>query len=332
MIIGSQLIPTARLMTTMEETAIPPLLGVIGHPIAGNPMQFAMERALIAANLEWRFLSFDVLPERLAEAVAGIDALGFRGLAVAPPHSTALLELVPQHSRTAAIGRWVDAIHRGNDGSLIADNLLGDALLELLGNRSVAGTASGEGASGEWASFALLGDTPESRALFATLSTLAPKAMFVRDIAPADFARSLEASHSAALTETDAREPEDQPEAIEAGEVGVLPQVLKLNERSDGAFDEIQVLVRGGLTRAAAAEVKSAEKLVERLRDDCVVVDLAICASTSPLLRMASDRGLPTISAIDLLAARAALAFQQWTGRQADRTALQEALEEYLEI
>ncbi|WP_164103915.1 hypothetical protein [Candidatus Laterigemmans baculatus] len=376
----------------MEETAIPPLLGVVGHPIAGNPMQFAMERALAAANLEWRFLSFDVPPERLAAAVAGVDALGFRGLAVAPPHSAAVLELVPRHSQSARIGRWADAIHRGDDGCLIADNLLGDALRDLLGDRPVAGSSVG-----------LLGDVPESRALFATLSLLAPKTLWVRDIAAENFSRSLEAHRPAAPLATDQSQtgsgepeagesrselstgrpaaarasqaeggsepaehgsfghpqgPSEPPDAAPVerttgpadgerdeqaerrprgaeGDAAEPPQVLKLSDRDKAAFGELQVLVRGGLTpttAGGAADAKMLEKQVEQLRQDCVVVDLAVCASTSPLLRTASERGLPTISAIDLLVARAALAFHRWTGRRADRLALQEAFEEYLEI
>lgn len=320
-----QLIPPARRVTTMEETAIPPLLGVIGHPIAGNPMQFAMERALNAANLEWRFLSFDVSPERLSEAVVGVDALGFRGLAIAPPHSTTLLDLVPQHSRTAEIAGWADAIRRGTDGSLIADHLLGDSLIELLASTSVAG-----------ANVALLGNTPESRALFATLITLAPKSLLLRDVPPADFDRALAEYESGQPNQSS--EPNERDESSErggpreAGETFGLPQVSKLDDRDEAALSEIQVLVRGGITSSTAAEAKSLEKQIGRLRDDCVVVDLGVCASTSPLLRTAGDRGLPTISAIDLLVARAAMAFRQWTGRQADRTALQEAFEEYLEI
>jgi len=57
-----------------------PVVLVLGHPIAGNPAQFALERAFEALDLGWRVLSCDVPPDRVDQAIAGADVLGFRGL------------------------------------------------------------------------------------------------------------------------------------------------------------------------------------------------------------------------------------------------------------
>lgn len=57
-----------------------PVVLVLGHPIAGNPAQFALERAFASLGLGWRVLSCDVSPDRIADAIAGADVLGFRGL------------------------------------------------------------------------------------------------------------------------------------------------------------------------------------------------------------------------------------------------------------
>ncbi|KAA5540940.1 hypothetical protein FYK55_18685 [Roseiconus nitratireducens] len=57
-----------------------PVVLVLGHPIAGNPAQFAFERAFAALDLSWRVLSCDVSPERIEQAIDGADVLGFRGL------------------------------------------------------------------------------------------------------------------------------------------------------------------------------------------------------------------------------------------------------------
>ncbi len=59
-----------------------PVIAVIDHPIAGNPTQFALERALNAMELEIRVLSFQVDPAQLGAALNGLEALGFRGVAV----------------------------------------------------------------------------------------------------------------------------------------------------------------------------------------------------------------------------------------------------------
>ena len=57
-----------------------PLVAVIGHPIAGNPSQFAIEKALQAMELDWRVLSFDVTQQNLSSALSGLEVLGFRGI------------------------------------------------------------------------------------------------------------------------------------------------------------------------------------------------------------------------------------------------------------
>lgn len=57
-----------------------PVVLVIGHPIAGNPAQFALERAFDSLDLPWRVLSCDVPPAQIDEAIVGAEVLGFRGL------------------------------------------------------------------------------------------------------------------------------------------------------------------------------------------------------------------------------------------------------------
>lgn len=62
----------------MDE-ATEPLIAVIGHPIAGHPAQFALERAFAHLGFDYRVASFDVSPENLGKALDGIDVLRFRG-------------------------------------------------------------------------------------------------------------------------------------------------------------------------------------------------------------------------------------------------------------
>ena len=59
-----------------------PVVAVIGHPIAGNPSQFAFERALSAMQLDWRVISFDVPPGEIAAALDGAEVLGMRGILI----------------------------------------------------------------------------------------------------------------------------------------------------------------------------------------------------------------------------------------------------------
>jgi len=54
-----------------------------------------MQNAAFAVRgLDWAYVAFDVPPERLAEAVQGLAALGFGGANVTAPHKAAVAELV----------------------------------------------------------------------------------------------------------------------------------------------------------------------------------------------------------------------------------------------
>ncbi|MEM6691287.1 MAG: hypothetical protein AAF664_17810 [Planctomycetota bacterium] len=57
-----------------------PCLAILGHPIAGNPSQLAIERALKSIGKDWRVSSFDVAPKDFDKAMAGLDVLGFHGV------------------------------------------------------------------------------------------------------------------------------------------------------------------------------------------------------------------------------------------------------------
>ena len=50
--------------------------------------------AFAAVALDWAYAAFDVPPERLAEAVRGLEGLGFAGANVTAPHKLAVAQLV----------------------------------------------------------------------------------------------------------------------------------------------------------------------------------------------------------------------------------------------
>jgi shikimate dehydrogenase len=69
------------------------LVALLGHPVEHSlspPMQNA---AFAARGLDWAYVACDVAPERLAEAVRGLVALGFVGANVTAPHKLAAVEL-----------------------------------------------------------------------------------------------------------------------------------------------------------------------------------------------------------------------------------------------
>ena len=99
--------------------------------MAGNPTQYMMEKLFSHHGLEWRYLTLEVLPENLGDAIRGIRALGFRGANITKPHKVPVIEYLDRLSDAAAQIGAVNCITR--DGKqLIGENTDGKGFLQSL--------------------------------------------------------------------------------------------------------------------------------------------------------------------------------------------------------
>ena len=78
-----------------------PVVAVIGHPVAGNPTQFALECGFAHAGVDCRVLSFDVSDDRLDVAVSGLAALHFSGVWVDASCRDAVRQWLVHQGRSA---------------------------------------------------------------------------------------------------------------------------------------------------------------------------------------------------------------------------------------
>ncbi|HZR94897.1 MAG TPA: hypothetical protein VFA56_04335 [Gaiellaceae bacterium] len=62
------------------------LVALLGHPVAHSLSPRMQNAAFAARGLDWTYVACDVEPGRVAEAVRGLDALGFAGANVTAPH------------------------------------------------------------------------------------------------------------------------------------------------------------------------------------------------------------------------------------------------------
>jgi shikimate dehydrogenase len=123
----------------MSNGPLQEVVAVFGSPAAGNPSQYLFERAFAAAGLDWRMITCDVPIEKLPAAVAGIDAMGFRGCLLAGPLRREALSLVASMSPTARFAGGIGLLERSGDGFVghITD---GRAAVEAIrGHRDPAG-------------------------------------------------------------------------------------------------------------------------------------------------------------------------------------------------
>jgi shikimate dehydrogenase len=68
------------------------LVGVFGHPVAENPTVVMEEAGFQALQLNWRYLTIEVLPEHLEAAMRGMRAFNMRGINLTIPHKVEVLK------------------------------------------------------------------------------------------------------------------------------------------------------------------------------------------------------------------------------------------------
>ena len=107
------------------------LVGVFGFPVAENPTQAMIEPALADLGLDWRYLTVEVHPDDLGDAVRGARAMRWRGFNCTIPHKVAVIPFLDQLTPAAeAIGAVNCVINR--DGALIGENTDGKGFLEAV--------------------------------------------------------------------------------------------------------------------------------------------------------------------------------------------------------
>lgn len=76
------------------------LLGLLGHPVSHSRSPELHNAALAALGLPYVYLAFNVQPEHLRDALAGLRAVGARGVNVTIPHKEAVAAWADVHDAT----------------------------------------------------------------------------------------------------------------------------------------------------------------------------------------------------------------------------------------
>jgi shikimate dehydrogenase len=107
------------------------LVGVFGHPVAENPTVFMQEAAFKELGLNWRYLTIEVFPEDLADAMKGLRAFNMRGINLTIPHKVEVLKYLDEVAQDARLMGAVNTVRR--DGQkLIGENTDGKGFLRSL--------------------------------------------------------------------------------------------------------------------------------------------------------------------------------------------------------
>ncbi len=274
---------------------------LMGDPVAANPTQYMLEKAFAVADLDWRFLTFEVSAADFETALKAARIFEFRGVMLAPPHRGEVHRLLESVTDVARLSGQVNCIQQHKDG-LRGLNTEGQSLRRLADGRV---TFKGVKA-------VILGAGRTAKSMAAELALGGAASIELVCIKP-EQAEPL----------VDALRSDPQTAAVEC-------QAIPWPSSGPVAItDDCRLLLNG--TPVGRNDSNATLPIdVQRLPAELVVADMTFNPPNSRLVRDARKRGLHTIDGLALLVEHAAIAFEIWTGRKPDREAMREAVEEFL--
>jgi shikimate dehydrogenase len=278
--------------------AIQEIVAVFGQPVAGNPTQYMMEKAFAQLGLDWRYLTLEVAPEVLGDAVRGMRAMGFRGCNLTIPHKVAVIQHLDRTSEAATLMGAVNCVNRVGT-ELVGDNTDGKGFVQSLKELT---DPTGK-------NVVILGAGGAARAIAVEIAL----------------------AGAATITVVNRGETRGQELVTLLNEKVKVPTQFVLWEGDYHVPPESEVVINATSIGLGDAEAR-VPLAMESLESDMVVADVVFNPPETRLLREAKARGCPTLDGLGMLVNQAVIGFQIWTGRNADPLVMREALEEFLGI
>lgn len=277
----------------MINPALQEVIAVLGHPAAGNPAQFLFERVVAHDSLDWRFLTLEVAPARLADALAGVSALGFGGCMLAGPLQQNAVGFTTSVSPAAQFAGGCNLLERSKDGHLVGHLTLGRGVLDSIRLHADPSTTRS----------LILGTNLLARSLALELTLAGAPGITIVD--PWD-------NQAFALAEA--------INAVEGGNASAVE-----NEGAQ-ANQDIGIVIAAEENRPVPDDFQLPE-----FREDLVVVDTSLDPKASVTLKAATDANSCLVDGLEATACIMAINFRNLTGIETDTDALREALDEFLD-
>ena len=277
------------------------LVGVFGQPVAENPTGVMQEAGFAAAGLNWRYLNFEVAPEKLGDAMKALHTFGMRGINLTIPHKVAVIEYLDELSPEAKTIGAVNTV-RIENGKLIGENTDGKGF--------VRGMRQDSGIDPAGKRVVMLGAGGAARAVATELILAGVSDLLVVN-------RSTERGEKMV---GDLKASTAGPIRFEPWQgTFVVPDAADLfvNCTSIGLFPDVNAMPNVDLSQA---------------QPDMLVVDAVFNPPQTKLLAAAKERGLPTLDGLSMLVYQGVIAFQMWTGQDPDEAAMKRALREALGV
>ncbi len=270
------------------------LVGVFGHPVSENPTVVMQEAGFRALNLNWRYLTIEVLPRDLGAAMQGLRAFNMRGINLTIPHKVAVLKYLDEVKPDAALMGAVNTVVRVGD-KLVGENTDGKGFMRSLTQDAKVNPKGKK--------VLVLGAGGAARSITVELALAGAQRITIVNRSPERgriLAELLNAKTPAKANFIEWRGtysiPGDSDILVNATSIGLFPNVY---EKPDIDYDSI--------------------------RPGMVVCDV-IHTPMTPFLKEAQDRGAKIVDGLGMLVYQGAIGFKLWTGLEAPVEAMHEAL------
>lgn len=270
------------------------LTAVFGQPVAENPTQAMIEAAYRHHGLPWRYLTIEVGPEDLGDAVRGARAMRFAGFNCTIPHKVAVIEHLDDLGESARLIGAVNCVVRRSD-RLIGENTDGKGFLQALRTH----------ADPKGKRVVIFGAGGAARAVAVELALAGAAAITVVN-------RSLERGR--ALVELlGGREIGVTAELVAwEGEYAVAPGTdVVINATSIGLYPDVEARVPVEL---------------DSLAPGMIVADVIPNPPRTHLVRSAERRGCTVLDGLGMLVNQGVIGVQYWTGLNPDAEVMRRSL------
>jgi shikimate dehydrogenase len=279
---------TAAMKETMTKiSARTQVCAVIGDPVGHSLSPQIHNAAFAALGLDFAYVAFHVKRGTAAAAMAGVRALGLRGLSVTIPHK---VEIIPHLDEVDPVARAIGSVNTVvNDGGVLKGSSTdGPGALRAL-------AAAGVDPAGR--RVLLLGSGGAARALAFTLATLSPL--------PTLRILGVDRAELGKLTGDLAGKTKLPLKSAELQEATLAP-----------AMAEAEIVIHATPIGMAP---KADESLVPKklIRPGQVVFDVVYTPLETRLLADAAAAGARVVPGLGMFVHQAAIQFELWTGQEA---------------
>lgn len=271
------------------------VIGIIGNPVRHSLSPIMQNAAFAASGLDYVYVPFTVAPEDLAQAVAGLKALGVCGFNVTIPHKAAIIPFLDRLDESAEAAGAVNTVQVSASG-LIGYNTDGDGLVDSLAT-DLDYTPGAE-------QILVAGAGGAARGAIAALCHSGATRILVCN-------RSLE-NAIAVMLDMNIRYPETRIDVVNQNNVSreqLRSTSLLINTTSLGMNGE----------RIEGIDLPD-------LPENTKVYDMVYSPSGTPLVQEASARGLLAVNGLGMLVAQGERAFKIWTGQKPPEGVMRQAL------